>query len=209
MLQKFGIPVILCVIVILTGCDQGQKMMKPILTPETTPPVVTEEIGAPADPVSDPIARPDPFTETIVESLPELTFDNALTFEPGQRYRMIPTDVETGRPPDGGIFSVSWGNVNVDGKLIEGFTVNDSNVFVWFSMINAGKVPYAFTVDGRNVIEEGDEIVIEIVERSGFEGSDALQPGGVRGNKFQYRHIEYSAILIRNLTHPDRKFEYE
>ena len=36
MLKKFGIPVILCVIVILTGCDQGQKMMKPVLTPEST-----------------------------------------------------------------------------------------------------------------------------------------------------------------------------
>ena len=32
MLKKFGIPVILCVIVILTGCDQGQNMMKPVAT---------------------------------------------------------------------------------------------------------------------------------------------------------------------------------
>ena len=32
MLKKFGIPVILCVIVILTGCDQGQNMMKPVTT---------------------------------------------------------------------------------------------------------------------------------------------------------------------------------
>ena len=32
MLKKFWIPVILCVIVILTGCDQGQTMMKPVAT---------------------------------------------------------------------------------------------------------------------------------------------------------------------------------
>ena len=36
MLKKFGIPVILCVIVILTGCDEEKKMMKPVLTPEPT-----------------------------------------------------------------------------------------------------------------------------------------------------------------------------
>ena len=41
MLKKFWRPVLLCVIVILAGCDQGQQMMKPVLTPkpEPTPPV--------------------------------------------------------------------------------------------------------------------------------------------------------------------------
>ena len=35
--KQFGIPVILCIIVILTEGDQGiPKMMKPVLTPEPT-----------------------------------------------------------------------------------------------------------------------------------------------------------------------------
>ena len=35
MLQKFWIPMILCVIVSLAGCDQGKNMMNPVLTPES------------------------------------------------------------------------------------------------------------------------------------------------------------------------------
>ena len=57
MLKKFGIPVILCVIVILTGCDQGQKMMKPVLTPEPQPPV-TETTDMPAE--EEPLFNPQP-----------------------------------------------------------------------------------------------------------------------------------------------------
>ena len=70
---------------------------------------------------------------------------------------------------------------------------------------DAKVLPYALTTDGKKVIEEGDEIVIEIVSQE-FAGVE--QEGGTRNNKFVFTLVEYSAILIENLTHPDRTFEY-
>ena len=33
--------------------------------------------------------------------------------------------------------------------------------------------------------------------------------GGPRGDTFTYAGTQYGAVAIENLTHPDRKFEYE
>ena len=77
MLKKFWIPVILCVIVILTGCDQGiPKMMKPVLTPELTT-------------VEQPISE----AEAQGTVYPEITFENALNLTPGL-YRLRPTSYD-------------------------------------------------------------------------------------------------------------------
>ena len=80
-------------------------------------------------------------------------------------------------------------------------------------MANVGKAPFAKTLDGKRVIERDpvwDEIVIEIVSIGGPERPEGFQEiGGPRGNRFEFTLVEYDAILIENLTHPDRKFEYE
>ena len=94
MLKKFGIPVILCVIVILTGGDQGQKMMKPVLTPEPTT-------------VEQPMSE----AEAQGTVYPEITFENVLELMPGERYRMRPTESHEGTGDEGVIYSVSWGSV--------------------------------------------------------------------------------------------------
>ena len=199
MLKKFGIPVILCVIVILTGCDQGQKMMKPALTPEPT-------IEPP------PVEPPIPETEVGATVYPEVTFENVLDLIPGERYRMRPIDSHEGSGDEGLIYSIGWGSVGGNPKeLLEGFTEDDPKVYAWFSMGNdGGRAPYAKTLDGKPVIAKDpvwDEIVIEIVVNQW--GGGVQQTGGPRGNKFDFTLVEYSAILIENLTHPDRKFEYE
>ena len=198
MLKKFGIPIILYFIVILTACDQGiPKMMKPVLTPEPTTVV-------------------QPMSEAEAQGMvyPEITFENVLELMPGEKYRMGPTESHEGTGAEGVIYSVSWGSVGGNPKeLLEGFTEDDPKVYAWFSMGNAGKVPYAKTLDGKPVIAKDpvwDEIVIEIISFGGLSGpGGSKQTGGPRGNRFDFTLVEYDAILIENLTHPDRKFEYE
>ena len=198
MLKKFGIPVILCVIVILTACDQGiPKMMKPDLTPEPTT-------------VEQPVSE----AEAQGTMYPEITFENVLELMPGEKYRMRPTESREGAGDEGVIYSVSWGSVGGNPKeLLEGFTEDDPKVYAWFSMGNTGKAPYAKTLDGKPVIVKDpvwDEIVIEIISFGGLSGpGGAKQTGGPRGNRFDFTLVEYDAILIENLTHPNRKFEYE
>lgn len=196
MLKKFWIPVILCVLVILAGCDEGKQMMETTLTPEPT----TEQ-----PPVESSMPETDDQT-----MYPEITLENVLALEPGQRYRLRPVDSDEGSGDEGKIWSISWRTMDVDGNPLEGFTEDDPKIHAWFSMANAQRVPYAKTLDGKPVIVKDpvwDEIVIEIVEN--MWGGGVQQTGGPRGNRFEFTLVEYSAILIENLTHPDRKFEYE
>ena len=195
MYKKFWIPFFLCVIVILAGCDQGQKMMKPALTPEPTtqPPTVKQ-----------------PMPEKEATVYPEITFENVLDLAPGEKYRLRPIDSHEGTGDEGIIYSIGWGSIGEDRRLREGFTEADPKIRAWFSMGNAGKAPYAKTLDGKPVIVKApvwDEIVIEIVENQW--GGGLQQTGGPRGNRFEFTLVEYAAILIENLTHPDRTFEYE
>ena len=197
MLKKFGIPVILCVIVILTGCDQGQKLMKPVLTPEPTT-------------VEQPMSE----AEAQGTVYPEITFENVLELMPGEKYRMRPTSYDLLGKEDTKILSVSWGSVGGYPRVIlEGFTEDDPKILAGFSMVNANRVPYAKTLDGKPVIVKDpvwDEIVIEIISFGGLSGpGGSKQEGGTRGNRFEFTLVEYDAILTENLTHPDRKFEYE
>ena len=194
MLKKFWIPVILCVLVILAGCDQAKQMMETPLTPEPT----TEQ--SPLEP-----SIPETAEQTMY---PEITFENVLDLAPGQRYRLRPIDSHEGSGNEGLIYSIGWGSIDKDHNLREGFTAEDPKIRAWFSMANAGKAPYARTLDGKPVIVKDpvwDEIVIEI----GVKNTHAIQKGGPRGNRFEFTLVEYAAILIENLTHPDRKFEYE
>ena len=196
MLKKFWIPIILCVIVIFAGCDQAKQMMETTLTPEPT----TEQ----------PPVEPS-MSETDEETMhPEITFENILDLEPGQRYRLRPIDSREGSGDEGLIYSISWGSIDKNRNLREGFAEDDPKIRAWFSMSNAGKAPFANTLDGKPVIVKDpvwDEIVIEIVEN--MWGGGVQETGGPRGNRFEFTLVEYSAILIENLTHPDRKFEYE
>ena len=186
MLKKFWIPVILCVIVILVGCDQSQRLMKPILTPE---------------PVSEPTIEPMPKQGEY----PEITYANVLDLAPG-RYRMRPAGYsETIEGNDSIIVDMQWGTVDMWGSLYQGVAADAPKVSIHFELT---KSPYSQTLDGKRVIEfepEWDEIVIEIVSRS----SVGKETGGSRGNRFEYDQVIYQATLMENLTHPDRKFEYE
>lgn len=179
---------------VLIACDNGKQIMKPVVTPEQP-------------------------AETI-ELPPSITFENVFELEMGQRYRMIPTRAKyntfgtiqelfthiTVPNQESTIWSVSWGSVgDYPPELLEGFTDNDPKVRARFFLEDAdSKNPYALTLDGKRVIEEGNEIVIEIV---GLRSSK-IEAGGSRGNEFDYSLIEYAAILIENLTHPDRTIEY-
>lgn len=195
MKRKFWYPVLLCMIIILAGCDDGKQMMKPVLTPEPTtqPPTVT---------------HPMPETEATV--YPEITFENVLNLAPGEKYRLRPIDSHEGSGDEGIIYSIGWGSIGEDRRLHEGFTEADPKIRAWFSMANTGKAPYAKTLDGKPVIVKEplwDEIVIQIVENQW--GGGVQETGGPRGNRFEFTLVEYAAILIENLTHPDRTFEYE
>ena len=204
MLKKFWIPVILCVLVILAGCDSAKQMMETTLTPEPTTDLTPEPTTE--QPPVEP-SMPETDEETMY---PEITFENVLDLEPGQRYRLRPIDSVEGSGDEGLIRSIGWGSIDKDRNLREGFTEDDPKIRAWFSMGNTGRSPYAETLDGKPVIVKDpvwDEIVIEIVENTW--GGGVQETAGPRGNRFEFTLVEYSAILIENLTHPDRKFEYE
>ena len=187
---------ILLSLFVLVACEQGKQIMS-VVTPE----------------------QPDDTAELVddtTETLPLITFENVFELKTGQRYRIIPTEVNGGNEPEleTKIWDISFGSIGgYPPVLLEGYTDNDPKFKAWFSMSNAinylnedAKVlPYALTTDGKKVIEEGDEIVIEIVSQ---EFAAVEQEGGTRNNKFVFTLVEYSAILIENLTNPDRTFEY-
>lgn len=70
MLQKFWIPIILCVIVILAGCDEGKQMMKPVLVPEPAAEEPMQVDAAPEDLSFDP-QPPEKFDFTTIAGLTE------------------------------------------------------------------------------------------------------------------------------------------
>ncbi|RKU09180.1 hypothetical protein C6503_21820 [Candidatus Poribacteria bacterium] len=206
MLKKFWIPVILCVLVILAGCDSAKQMMETTLIPEPTTDL-TPEPTTEQPPVEPSMPEIDERT-----MYPEITFENVLDLEPGVRYRMRPTSSSERSGAEGKISSVHWGSIDIKTReLREGFTDDDPKIFAAFYFVDTdtGEAPFAETLDGKKVIERDpvwDEIVIEIL----WNRWGAVQEtGGPRGNRFEFTLVEYNAILIENLTHPDRKIEYE
>ena len=85
---------ILLSLFVLVACEQGKQIMKPVVTSEQ--PAETVEL-----------------LDDTTESLPAITFENVSELEPGQRYRMIPTEVNGGSELEGDdkIWNVSWGSV--------------------------------------------------------------------------------------------------
>ena len=200
MLKKFGIPVILCVIVILTGCDEGiPKMMKPVLTPEPTT-------------VEQPMSEPE-VQETVY---PEITYENALDLQIGETYRMHPSSYEAWDNGfgDNTIRSIHFGSVGRSGQIHKGVSPDDPKMSSAFFL---RKEPYSQTLDGKNVIDwieqdDGtrryDEILIQITDRLTLP-QKGEKIGGPRGDRFTYMFANYGAVVLENLTHPDRKLEYE
>ena len=205
MLKKFSIPVFLCVLISLVGCDQGQKMMKPVLTPEPT--------HAKDEP-------PPPETDAQETVYPEVTHANALKLKLSETYRMRPSgyfEVENGFG-ESTIWYIYWGNVDNRGRLHKGVLPEDPKTHLTFHLDrnNIDKLPYSQTLDEKPVIDwieqdDGtlihDEIVIRVTTDPFWDETEKI--GGPRGDTFTYASAQYGAVAIENLTHPDRKFEYE
>ena len=154
-------------------------------------------------------------TETTAPEIPEITFENALSLGVGRRYRFRPTHLETTTDRWGDVLlrAVTWGNIGPDLEFVErsDFPTDVPKIRVDISF--SEKQPYFETHDGKPIIRHtrinnqpaSDEILVEITNRHGVV--DAR--GGRRGNKFDFKHIHYRAVVIENLTLPNRVFEYE
>ena len=148
---------------------------------------------------------------TIPEQVgyPEITFENVLDLAPG-RYQLTPNQGCSEGSEGVGviIYDLSYGNVDAWGSPfpVEADITGDApKIHAFFELT---KRPYALTRDGNRVIASEpkmDEIVIEIVSQMWAR----KETGGNRGNRFEYDVVAYNAILIENLTHPERTFEYK
>ena len=186
-------------LVIVAKYLSKQEEMKPVLTLEPVPEQPIPETEAP-EPVS-----PE-----------EITFANALELQIGETYRMRPSSYDTrdDRFGDKNIRAIYWGTVDNHGRLQNGVSPDDPKMRSKFFL---KKEPYSQTLDEKNVIDwveqtDGtriyDEILIKITDQLVLPRTGE-KLGGSRGNRFTYKFANYGAVLIENLTHPDRKFEYE
>ncbi|MCY4568940.1 MAG: hypothetical protein OXD49_11595 [Candidatus Poribacteria bacterium] len=186
---------LMLLVVFIAGCDQGRRMMDKAIT--QLPTVDTTE----------PRVETDTMPAQTMYS--EITFENVLDLAPG-RYRLIPNQgyAEGSEGVDVIIYDLSHGNVDAWGSPFPfgaDIAVDAPKIHAFFELT---KRPYALTPDGDRVIAfepEIDEIVIEIVSQMWVR----KETGGSRGNRFEYDVVAYNAILIENLTHPERTFEYE
>ena len=190
-------------LVIVAKYLSKQEEMKPVLTLE---------------PVSE---QPIPETEAQEPVYPEVTHENALNLIQGETYRLRPSSVHEFEDGfgDSVIASIYWGTVDAWGQLHKGVSPEDPKTRVEFDLRD--KRPYSQTLDNKRVIdwvEQDDgtflhnEILIRIeskrIQVIGVE-HPTQRTGGPRGNRFTYEAATYWAVPIENLTHPDRKFEYE
>ena len=190
MLKKFWIPFFLCVIVMLAGCDDGKQMMKPVLTPEPTPP-----------------------------PMPAVTFENALELLPGQRYTLSHYSFNALTVNDFGDTLhdiLMWGSIWEERRYEhtnpwknERFGPDDPQISLNFFLTPP---PYETTLEDKRVLgcfngilEDCDTLVIEIIQKN---DNGQKQHGG-RANALKYAYADYEVVLIENLTHPDITFEYE
>ena len=154
----------------------------------------------------------EPTESTTKPEIPEITFENALNLMPGQ-YRLKPIGYSrsVGGDTNSVIVDFYWGSVNLFGESVERDDIPLDAPKIHVAIILDPK-PYVFSIDGEPVFDYDlftfeiyDEIVVEIVSRVGEEE----KRGGERGNRFPYKQVTYKGIAIENLTHPDRKFEYD
>ena len=154
------------------------------------------------DDTAPPTEEPAP----VVETQPlEITFENAFDLAPGV-YRFRPNGYNSGTDDlgDGIITSLPWGSV-LFGEEIEGLPPDVPKLSVY---IELDPQPYEKMRNGKLAIEfepVNDELLVEIGEKL----REGTEQGGERGNKFTYTYIVYQGVVLENLTHPDRAFEYE
>ena len=74
-MKKFCL--ILCLLLVAFGCDEGQKMVAPIM----------DDVHAPAKEPTTP-------TAPVEEVIQAVTFDNVSSLQVGKKYRISPSDVQ-------------------------------------------------------------------------------------------------------------------
>lgn len=205
--------IFLLLIIVCVGCDQGQKMVAPVMTGDVPTPQPTHlgEVETPTDPV----------VEEVVEAV---TFDNVLDLQAGKKYKLIPINAWVNAEGIeqriealhfGSIYDNHWiDGIPVNPRLIERVSADAPKVWASFTL---NPMPYFYTLDEEWVISAVfdrdvdvpayDEIVIEIKGRT--ELVEKTSPDRRGREVFTYHIVKYEAVAIENLTHPDRKFEYE
>lgn len=195
--QMKNISLILSLLLIVFGCDQGQKMVAPVM-----------------DDVHVSVKEPTTPPATVEEVIQEMTFDNVSSLQVGKKYRMRPTGISDAPTDDGGrTISIYFGSLTEypPVKLLPHLPTDTPKVAAHFQMDPAH---YAATLDGEPVIgwTEGDPIVYDeiVIEIKGTDIPVEMTSSGGRGNEpFTYDFLTYFAVVIENLTNPDRKIEYE
>ena len=142
---------------------------------------------------------------------PEITFENVDQLGPGI-YRFTPTAVvSTGNPPDERIAELIWGNVDWVGHTVKGIDFPEDVPKIRVT-IHLRPLPYYENRFGVPVIahEPGtwiptDEVLVHITKTI----EKTQEEGGERGNRFKFISARYNGRVLRNLTNPDRIFEYE
>ena len=176
--------IFLILLIVFIACDDMQKPMRNV-------------ISAPA-------------TE---ELLPKVTFDNVLNLRPGEKYRLRPSRMAEGKRNDFSDWRIHhfwWGNVEEDpGRLLKDYTPDDPKVSVSFFL---NPQPHSQTLDGKRVFKrlpDGDIVFDEVAIQITKKVREGEKTAGTKDNKFTYSFAVYDVVVIKNLTHPDRTFEYE
>ena len=156
--------------------------------------LVSNHLGDTSVPTEEP-------TPAVESEYPEITYENAFDLEPGV-YRMRPNSYSSRSAGIGDdIISVLlWGSVGDFGVPIAGAPPDAPKILL---VVGLDPKPYEKMLDGRLVIEAGDEILVEIADK--FLVLE--ETGGERGNRFTYEAVYYDGKVIANLTNPDRIFE--
>ena len=177
-MKKFSL--ILIALIVFVGCDQGQKMVAPVMT------------GDPPPSVQD-----FPNEKTIPT---RVTFGNVLDLQVGEMYKMRPTSYIqrlSGVRDAHTISELFFSNVR------DRLTAAPPAIEARFILTPA---PYMQKSERELVIKSVasgtdsrvyDEILIEITQKK------------EHGEKRGFRYVIYEAVAIENLTNPDLKFKYE
>ena len=159
------------------------------------------------DPIS-PIVEKTPDTEP---EIPELTFENVLDVEVGERYRLIPTAFSTDINRDHlFITTVYWGNVDINEMFIENgnFPADARKIRLFLAF---DPPIYTYTPEGEIVIgydgtlQQLDEIVIEVTSKPNI----LQRVGELMNQPVTYLSVGFLCKPIENLTQPDRNFKYD
>lgn len=147
---------------------------------------------------------------------PEITLENVFDLKP-RYYRLKPYEYlslhsEVNYQPIVLYLlwsTVRWGTRDEGPGLvkIDGFPENVPNIRLAIEMIRR---PYLYTKDGKPIFDYEitrvfDELVVSINSQPHVEKVE----GHPEEFPFEYTFVYYRGEIIENLTHPDRKIEYE